>query len=92
MKDNQLKNLIRRTEKNMTVGLKEIVIPGVTSKGSHYRKAFYAYLRAAATEQVGAKAGQLLVEINSFANPYPSQKMQIEQFLNRLHHQVATKV
>ena len=67
---NQLKNLIHRTAKNMTVGLEEIVIPGVTSKGSHYHKAFYAYPRAIATEQVGAiKAGQILVEINSFANP-----------------------
>lgn len=82
LKDNQLKNLIRRTEKDMTVGLEEIVIPGVTSKGSHYRKAFYAYPRAVATEQVGAiKAGQLLVEINSFANPYPSQKCTLSSFL-----------
>ena len=82
LKDNQLKNLIRRTEKNMTAGLEEIVIPGITSKGSHYRKAFYAYPRAVAAEQVGAiKAGQLLVEINSFANPYPSQKCTLSSFL-----------
>lgn len=79
---NQLKNLIHRTAKNMTVGLEEIVIPGVTSKGSHYHKAFYAYPRAIATEQVGAiKAGQILVEINSFANPYPSQKCTLNSFL-----------
>lgn len=79
---NQLKNLIRRTAKNMTAGLDEIVIPGVTSKGSHYHKAFYAYPRAVDVEQVGAiKAGQLLVEINSFANPYPSQKCTLISFL-----------
>ena len=79
---NQLKNLIRRTAKNMTAGLEDIVIPGVTSKGSHYHKAFYAYPRAVAIEQVGAiKAGQLLVEINSFANPYPSQKCTLSSFL-----------
>jgi hypothetical protein len=66
----------------MTAGLEEIVIPGITSKGSHYHKAFYAYPRAVATEQVGAiKAGQLLVEINSFANPYPSQKCTLSSFL-----------
>ena len=82
LKDNQLKNLIRRTEKNMAESLEEIVIPGVTSKGSRYRKVFYAYPRAVATEQVGAiKAGQLLVEINSFANPYPSQKCTLSSFL-----------
>ena len=79
---NQLKNLIRRTAKNMTAGLEDIVLPGVTSKGSHYHKAFYAYPRAVAIEQVGAiKAGQLLVEINSFANPYPSQKCTLSSFL-----------
>ena len=79
---NQLKNLIHRTAKNMTVGLEEIVIPGVTSKGSHYHKAYYAYPRAITTEQVGAiKAGQILVEINSFANPYPSQKCTLNSFL-----------
>lgn len=79
---NQLKNLIRRTAKNMTAGLEEIIIPGVTSKGSHYHKAFYAYPRAVKTESAGAiKAGQILVEINSFANPYPSQKRVISSFL-----------
>ncbi|MBR2261230.1 MAG: nucleotidyl transferase AbiEii/AbiGii toxin family protein [Paludibacteraceae bacterium] len=79
---NQLKNLIRHTAKNMTDGLKEIVLPGVTSKGSRYHKAFYAYPRVVATEQVGAiKTGQLLVEINSFANPYPSRKCLLSSFL-----------
>lgn len=79
---NQLKNLIRKTSKNMTEGLKEIIIPGSTSKGSHYHKAYYAYPRSVDTEQVGAiKAGQLLVEINSFANPYPIQLCQLRCFL-----------
>lgn len=79
---NQLKALIRRTSKNMTEGLDELVIPGITSKGSHYHKAFYKYPRAVEISQVGAiKAGQLLVEINSFANPYPFTKRTIESFL-----------
>ena len=38
----------------MTAGLEELVIPGMTSKGSHYHKAFYTYPRAIDTEQVGA--------------------------------------
>ncbi len=78
---NQLKNLIRRTSKNMTAGLEELVIPGMT-KGSHYHKAFYTYPRAIDTEQVGAiRAGQLLVEINSFANPYPFERRSLCSFL-----------
>lgn len=79
---NQLKNLIRRTAKNMTAGLEELVIPGQTSKGSHYHKAFYVYLKAVDVSQAGAiKAGQLLVEINSFANPYPFERRTLTCFL-----------
>lgn len=43
---NQLKALISYTSKNKTEGLYEIVLPGLMSKGSHYHKAFYRYLRA----------------------------------------------
>ena len=79
---NQLKNLIRQTSKSMTQGLEERVIPGVTSKGSHYHKAFYTYPRAVEELQTGAiKAGQILVEINAFANPYPFQKCELKSFL-----------
>ena len=79
---NQLKMLIKRTAKSMTEGLQEINMPGFTSKGSHYHKAYYSYPRAVDTLQVGAiKAGQLLVEINSFANPYPFQKCKLQSFL-----------
>ncbi len=79
---NQLKMLIKRTAKSMTEGLQEINIPGFTSKGSHYHKAYYSYPRAVGTAQAGAvKAGQLLVEINSFANPYPFQKCSLQSFL-----------
>ena len=36
---NQLKMLIKRIAKEMTVGLDEFVVQGVTSKGSRYYKA-----------------------------------------------------
>lgn len=79
---NQLKNLICRTSKNMTAGLEELVIPGLTSKGTHYHKAFYTYPQAIGVSQTGAiKAGQLLVEINSFANPYPFERRTLSSFL-----------
>lgn len=79
---NQLKMLIKRTAKSMTEGLQEMNMPGFTSKGSHYHKAYYSYPRAIDSLQIGAiKAGQLLVEINSFANPYPFQRCKLQSFL-----------
>jgi len=79
---NQLKILIKRIAKEMTIGLNEITVPGVTSKGSRYYKAMYAYpnvLGRAIKEAVNI--GQLLVEINSFANPYPYERKTIESFI-----------
>lgn len=79
---NQLKMLIKRIAKDMTAGLTEIDVPGVTSKGSRYYKAVYAYpnvLGKAIKEAVNI--GQLLVEINSFANPYPFERKIIESFI-----------
>ena len=54
----------------MTSGLEEVVVPGVTSKGSRYYKAMYSYPNALdkAIKEI-VNIGQLLVEINSFANP-----------------------
>lgn len=82
MNGNQLKNVIKRTSKGMASGLEEIVIPGATSKGSHYHKAFYQYPKVVATTQIGAiKAGQILVEISAFGNPYPYERRTIKSFL-----------
>ena len=55
---------------------------GVTSKGSRYYKAMYSYpniLGKAIKETVNI--GQLLVEINTFANPYPYVSKNIDCFI-----------
>ncbi len=79
---NQLKNLIRNTAHNMTKELEEIVIPGKTSKGSHYHKAYYRYPQVVgAIASTPVNPGQVLVEINSFANPYPFEDREIQSFL-----------
>lgn len=79
---NQLKNLIRTTAHRMTEGLEEIVIPGKTSKGSHYHKAYYRYPQVLGAQSTASiNPGQILIEINSFANPYPYEMLTIESFI-----------
>lgn len=84
---NQLKMLIRKLAKSMTAGLDEIPMEGVTSKGSRYYKAIYGYdanpefSNAASLEVEPMKIGQLMVEINSFANPYPYVSRPIDNFI-----------
>ena len=75
---NEIKALIRAAEKEMTAGLKEKNVEGVTSKGSRFRKAFFEY------ESIDRAnvSNTLIVEINSFANPFPFQLLSVKSFLH----------
>lgn len=84
---NQRKTLIRRLAKSMTAGLEEIPSPGITSKGSCYYKAIYSYDRlfelsnSIFPDNFPVKIGQIMIEINSFANPYPYSICKIDNFI-----------
>lgn len=82
---NQRKTLIKRLAKSATAGLNEILVPGVTSKGSSYYKAIYGYEQLPElTEPKGGmpiRLGQIMLEINSFANPYPFVECSIGNFI-----------
>ncbi len=79
---NQLKTLIKKIAKDITLGMDEVVLPGVTSKGTRYYKALYAYpdiLGKAFRGTVGI--GQLMVKINSFANPHQYVSKEVDCFI-----------
>lgn len=79
---NQLKNLIKKLSKAMSEGLTEIPKP-TTSKGSRYHKAYYAYSGVVNDNpSVSINSGELLIEINSFANPFPREKRRVSSFIN----------
>jgi len=78
---NQLKMLIKRLAKDMASELEEIVIPNVTSKGSRFYKAVYQYQNLIGLTSSAVKTGQLLIEINTYANPYPYIKQEISSFM-----------
>ena len=71
---NQLKKLIRTIEKEITEGLKEISVENVTSKGSRFRKSVFEY----PSFEQKASNNKIIVEINSFANPFPYQRLTIQ--------------
>ena len=56
-------------------------MPELTSKGSRYRKALYQYPTSVDESLYGMVANRVIVEINSFANPYPYVKRQIRRFI-----------
>lgn len=79
---NQLKTLIKKVAKEMTINLQETLIDGVTSKGSHFYKAVYTYPNVLGqTSKYAVSSGNLLIEINTFTNPYPFESKTITSFI-----------
>lgn len=74
---NVIKNIIRSVEKEITSELIELNLDGITSKGSRYRKSVFEY------SSINSKNlnNRLIVEINSFANPFPYQQCNIKSFI-----------
>jgi len=79
---NQLKMLIKLLAKDMASYLQEIIIPNVTSKGSRFYKAIYQYQNLVGLTSSAVKTGQLLIEINTYANPYTYINREISSFLS----------
>lgn len=74
---NKIKSLIRSVEKEMTVELSEIYIDSVTSKGSQFRKTVHEYNCIDPKN----KNNKIIVEINSFANPFPYTIRSVRSFI-----------
>jgi predicted nucleotidyltransferase component of viral defense system len=80
LSSNALKTKIRNIGKEITVGLTEIVENGVTSKGSMFRKSIFEY-PTLLSKVDNVIPNRMIVEINSFANPYPNVKQEITSFI-----------
>lgn len=74
---NEIKNIIRTIEKEMTKDLSELQVAGVTSKGSRFRKSVFEYESTNAKNQ----SNKLIVEVNSFANPFPFNRLVIKSLM-----------
>ncbi len=78
---NKIKNLLKEVEVEITKGLNEVVMPGITSKGSKFRKTVFGYPRVVEGNDFGQASEKLLLEINSFANPHPYVKMPVQSMI-----------
>jgi len=74
---NEIKTIIRAIEKEITPDLTEFQMEGVTSKGSRFRKSVFEYEGTVKSNQNNL----LIIEINSFANLFPFQKLTIKSMV-----------
>ncbi|MBC8265448.1 MAG: nucleotidyl transferase AbiEii/AbiGii toxin family protein [Flavobacteriales bacterium] len=82
--NNAVKTLIRSVEKEITIGLTEINVEGVTSKGSQFRKSLFEYK----TILTRNEANKLIVEVNAFSNPFPFNQLSITSFIYDLLYEL----
>ncbi len=74
---NKIKTIIRTIEKEITTDLSELPVNGITSKGSRFRKSVFEY-KSNVEENIN---NRIVVEINSFANPFPFERKNISSMV-----------
>ncbi len=79
---NALKTKIRNIEKGITINFTEITVPNISSKGSIFRKSVFVYPSIISGVLNGNASKRIIVEINSFANPYPYLRQEITSFIS----------
>ena len=82
LSDGQKKKIITRLVHAMSEDLAEIFIDGQTRKSSKYRKEFFRYPRVVQSYGIEpVKPGQILIEVNTYANPYPFEIKSVSSFI-----------
>lgn len=76
---NQIKNRIRAAEQTISAGLTCVARPG-ESKGSQFRKVYYAFPRILDGD-FGHASDVILLETNSFTSPEPFSLMPVESLI-----------
>ena len=79
---NQLKRLIHRSAYMMSEGLEEVVGDPITRKTQAYYKQLYIFPTSMSLSgTLPIREGQILLEINSFGNPYPYVEKELQSFI-----------
>lgn len=80
---NKVKTIIREVEKEISIDLTEDAENKKSSKGSRFRKSYYFFPKSDVNGIYSGISDQLIIEINSFANPIPYQEREITSMISR---------
>ena len=79
--ETQVRILIRKIEKELTTDFEEVILEGITSKQTKYRKTAYNYNKLIELKTESGIQEKLILEINSFANPVPFKRMPVDSWI-----------
>lgn len=83
LSQNQQKKLVMRIGKETTADLCEIEVPDKTIKNNRFRKTYHEYesVLERRIRQLGFLGNHVIVEINTYGNPYPYERREIKSFI-----------
>lgn len=86
LSQNQQKKLVARIGKDTTVDLEELDMPEVTIKNNRFRKTYHGYksVLGRRKESLNFLGNHVIVEINTYGNPYPYVRRPISSFITEM--------
>lgn len=86
LSQNQQKKLVARIGHESTVGMEELEMAD-TVKNNRFRKTYHTYksvLKRIGRSSSNIMSNQVIVEINTYGNPYPYEKKEIRPFITEV--------
>ena len=86
LSQNQQKKLVARIGHESTAGMEEVEKPD-TVKNNRFRKTYHIYKSVIGGINRGASnvmSNQVIVEINTYGNPYPYERREIKPFITEM--------
>lgn len=86
LSQNQQKKLVSKIGRDTTADLEELDMPEVTIKNNRYRKTYHGYksVLGSRKESLGFLGNHVIVEINTYGNPYPYVRRTIKPFISEM--------
>lgn len=86
LSQNQQKKLVSKIGKETTVDLEEFDVPEGTIKNNKFRKTFHRYesVLGEKKKSLNFLGDYVIVEINTYGNPYPYVKKRIKSFITEM--------
>ena len=86
LSQNQQKKLIAKIGKDTTIDMEEIDIPDDTIKNSRFRKTYHRYTTVLNQKREALRflGNYVIVEINTYGNPYPYVRRKIQTFITEM--------
>lgn len=86
LSQNQQKKLVAKIGRDTTADMEELDVPDGTIKNNRFRKTYHGYtsVLGCKKEALNFLGNHVIVEINTYGNPYPYLRRAIKPFITEM--------